>query len=112
MEIIKYANLAVRFILELCLLASLGYWGFHSGKNGIVQALLGIGTPLLAAVIWGTFLSPKAAVSIAPSLQLIMEIVLFGLAAAALYAAGRLGLGAVLVVAYAVNRLLIYVWDQ
>ena len=31
MEVIKAVNVALRFLLELCVLAALGYWGFKSG---------------------------------------------------------------------------------
>ena len=31
LEVIKAANLALRFLLELCALGALGYWGFKTG---------------------------------------------------------------------------------
>ena len=31
MIVLKYANLALAFLLELCALAALGYWGFVTG---------------------------------------------------------------------------------
>ncbi|EGG37973.1 conserved domain protein [Paenibacillus sp. HGF5] len=49
----KILNLALRFILELILLFSIGYWGFHFGSGLVAQVALGIGLPLLTAVIWG-----------------------------------------------------------
>jgi hypothetical protein len=33
MEIIKSADLLLRFLLELCILATLGYWGFKTGEG-------------------------------------------------------------------------------
>lgn len=105
MLILKSINLAVRFLLELCILAALGYWGFHIGKSLFLKAAVGIGAPLLAAVVWGTFLSPKASIPL-PRLQgLLLEIAVFGLAAAALYAAGRPALCAVFVVIAVINRI-------
>jgi len=47
----KSANLLVRFLLELFALGTLGYWGFASGGNLFVKILLGLGTPILAAVV-------------------------------------------------------------
>ena len=42
----KLWNLAIRFILELILLFSIGYWGFHYGSGLMAQVGLGIGLPL------------------------------------------------------------------
>lgn len=33
MEIIKMLNIGIRFLLELCLLTILGYWGFKTAGN-------------------------------------------------------------------------------
>jgi hypothetical protein len=57
LEVIKGANLALRFLLELCALGALGYWGFKTGGGLIAKIGLGIGAPLVAAVVWGTFVS-------------------------------------------------------
>ncbi len=62
MELIKGAHLALRFLLELCALSALGYWGFKTGSGAVAKISLGIGTPLMAAIVWGTFLSPQAPV--------------------------------------------------
>ena len=35
LEVIKGANLALRYLLELCALGALGYWGFKTG-GGLV----------------------------------------------------------------------------
>lgn len=55
----KAANLVLRFLLELGALAALGYWGLHTGSNELLHWLLGIGVPLLAAVVWGLFIAPR-----------------------------------------------------
>jgi hypothetical protein len=61
MELIKSVNLALRFLLELCALAALAYWGFQLGKGLIAKIGLGIGAPLLAAVVWATLVAPQLA---------------------------------------------------
>jgi hypothetical protein len=33
MRLFKSVNLALRFLLELCALAALAYWGFQTGKD-------------------------------------------------------------------------------
>ena len=44
-------NLTLRFILEICALVSLSYWGFQSGQGILMKLGLGIGAPLLIAII-------------------------------------------------------------
>ena len=52
LELIKDLNLALRFILELCALVALGDWGFKTGSGALAKIALGIGTLLVAAVVW------------------------------------------------------------
>ena len=87
-------NLALRFLLEIAALVAIGYWGF-SQHTGIWRFIIGIGGPLLAAVLWGTFAVPddpsrsgKAPVPIPGVIRLVLELSLFGFAAWALYDAG------------------------
>jgi hypothetical protein len=87
-------NLAFRFLLEIAALVAIGYWGF-SQHTGILRFIIGIGGPLLAAVLWGTFAVPddpsrsgKAPVPVPGVLRLLLELSLFGFAAWALYDAG------------------------
>ena len=64
LEWIKGATLALRFLLELCALGALGYWGFKTGGGALAKVGLGLGVPLVAAVVWGTFVAPKALVKV------------------------------------------------
>ncbi|WP_157075934.1 YrdB family protein [Neobacillus fumarioli] len=73
-------HLAIRFILEICALVSLGYWGFHTDQGYMVKVLLGIGSPLLLAIIWGTFVSPKASIPVRGMKRLCLELIIFGIA--------------------------------
>jgi hypothetical protein len=84
MIVIESLNLLVRFLLELCMLGAVGYWGFKTGDGAAMKALLGVGTPLLMAVVWGTFISPKATVELPARAWIALQAVLFGVAAAAL----------------------------
>ena len=78
----------VAFLLELCALAALGYWGAQAG-HGVWAYVLAALTPLTAAVIWGIFLSPRAPVRVptVPKVALRLAVLLGG--ALALAAAGR-----------------------
>lgn len=112
MESLKLANLALRFILELCAFTALGYWGFQTGTTLLWKIVLGLGAPLLAIVLWGTFVAPKAAVKVPPAAKLMIELVVFAAAVAALAAARQTSLALLLALVYTVNRLLIFVWRQ
>ena len=105
-------NLLVRFLLELCALAALGYWGFVVGEGLLVKTMLGIGAPLLAAVVWGLFVAPKATVPLCLPLRLAPEVLVFGSATVTLFATEHLLLAVVLSIAAAVNRALIFAWGQ
>lgn len=107
----KSANLLVRFLLELFALGALCYWGFASGENVFVKVFLGLGAPVLAAVVWGLFVSPKAAVPLAMPLRLLPEALVFGSAAAALLATGHPVLAVGFTVVAVVNRLLVIFWE-
>jgi Protein of unknown function (DUF2568) len=109
----RYANLALRFVLELAGLAAFGYAGFAVPDGLALKVLLGLGGPIIAAVLWGVFASPRARVPLpGRAAQIAFESVWFGSAAAALAVAGRAWLGLALVVFFMINRLLMYLWRQ
>ena len=112
MTILKSANLALSFLLELCMLAALGYWGFKTGNGVVTQLLLCLGVPLLAAVVWGIFLAPASSRRLRGPLHLALEFVIFGLAFIALYVAGQPVLAGIFVIIYVINKVLQYVWRQ
>ena len=107
--IVKSANLLLRFLLEL---GALGYWGFHAADGFIAKLGLGLGAPLIAAVVWGLFVSPKAAVPLSTPLWLLVQAGVFGAAIAGLIAAGRPSLAWTLGLAVVINGVLMYVWGQ
>ncbi len=83
--IVQYAVMALFFFLELATLAALMYWGFHMDKEILMKTVLGIGTPILVAIIWGTFIAPKASIPVAVPLRIFLQLIIFGSAVAALY---------------------------
>jgi hypothetical protein len=91
---LKSANFAVKFLLELPAFAVLGYWGATVGHGGLAVRLA-IAAPLAAAVLWGLFAAPRARRRLPASARIPLELAVFGLAAAALAAAGSLA-GAVI----------------
>ena len=111
-EVIKGANLLLRFLLELCALGALGYWGFKTGNATITKIALGVGAPLVAAFVWGVFVSPRAPVELPGLVVLLLQVLVFGSAAAALVATGHRTLAVVFGVIVVINAVLMYVWGQ
>jgi hypothetical protein len=100
-------NMTLRFVLELCALGALGYWGFIAGAGTLGKMVLGLGAPILAAVLWGMFVAPKAAILLQDPAKLLVELVVFGAAAAGLFAAGQPFWAGALLVVYGINRWLL-----
>ena len=74
-------NLLLRFLLELCVLAVAGYWGW-SVSEGFTRFLLLLGVPLLLAVVWGTFAVPsdpsrsgRAPIPVPGVVRLLIELI-------------------------------------
>jgi hypothetical protein len=110
--VIKNANLALRFLLELCALVALGYWGFRTGSGLLAKIGLGIGVPLLTVVIWGAFVAPNAAVHLPEPVPFILGLFILELAAAALAAAERLAVAVAFGVIVVINAVLMVIWRQ
>lgn len=112
MEAFKLLNLGIRFLLELCILIIFGYWGFKTGNSTLMKFLLGIGSPILFAVVWGTFLAPKSSMRLGEPWLFLLEVVLFALAIWAFYSTGKLNLTITFGVIYLLNKILMIIWRQ
>ncbi len=110
--ILKAGNLALRFLLELCMLAALGYWGIQIGQGTLAKIALGVGVPLLVAVVWGVFCAPKAAKRLQGPALPLAELVLLGAAALALYATGHPALAGTFAALVIGTTVLMQVWGQ
>jgi hypothetical protein len=89
MLVFQYALMGLSFLLELCGLAAFFYWGFHMNRGWFINSLLGLGTPLLVAIFWGTFIAPKASIPVTFPVRIILKLIVFSFAAAALYFSGK-----------------------
>ena len=112
MDLIKSANLALRFLLELCALAATAYWGATGDRRRGRRILLAVATPLAVGVVWMLFVAQGATIHTHPVVRFLVELAVFAAAASALLRRGRVALAAVLGLSYAVNRALMAVWDQ
>jgi len=97
--------------MEFGVVIGFGYWGFHSGQNTSTKVLLGIGAPIVGFGFWGA-VDFRNAGTIAEPLRLIQELVLSGLAAVALYAAGAHIWGLMLGLVSLLHHGLVYVLDK
>lgn len=88
-------NDGLAFLLELLALVALAYWGFRTGDGLALKFVLGIGAPVLAAVVWGLFAATRATFGLAWPGVLLVKVIVFGAAVVALIAAGQLVLGIV-----------------
>lgn len=101
------ANDGFRFLLEVCGLTALSYWGFRAA-DGAMEWILGIGAPLAMAVVWGLFMSPKAPIRSEDPIRVAAEIAIFGAAVAGLAGAGRPGLALALGLAVGMRLLMTF----
>ena len=107
---LKNLNLALRFALELCALGFLAYWGVRSGRGAVLSTALGIGLPVLASAFWGSFVSPKARFGGSRMVRLLLGLVVFLPAAAALASLGHELLGIAYGTLTILNTALTYAW--
>jgi len=84
-------NLGVRFLLEMAGLLAIGFWGWNT-HSGLWRVLFGMGAPLLAAVLWGSFAVPddpsrsgRALVPVPGWVRLLLELAFFAFAVWALF---------------------------
>jgi Protein of unknown function (DUF2568) len=104
-------NDVLRFLLELAALGSLAYWGF-SEFGGVAQWVIGLGAPLLVAVVWGRFMSPKASHPTVDPVRFLIEFAVFGSGVAALFAADAPMLAVAFAVLAALHLALTFALDQ
>ena len=81
------AVLGLRFVLELCLLGALGLGGWAVTDGGPLGALVGVAAAVVGAVIWGTWIAPRARRRLPDPARFALETALFILGAAALWVA-------------------------
>jgi hypothetical protein len=104
-DMLRFA-LAVRFSLEICLVAVALWFPWHhsTGATAIVGS---VALAVVLVLTWGTFLSPKRRVEIGGSARQLLETALFGLAAAGLYSEGHWQLAATLIGIALIDKLVL-----
>lgn len=110
--VMRAGNLALRFLLELASLVTLGYWGASATDGAVGRVALGVGLPLAVAAFWGTFVAPRARVVLPTAVRMTLGLVVFACAAAALVDRGQVGLGISFAGASLLNAALMLLWRQ
>lgn len=93
--------------MEAGIVLALAYWGYQSGETTAMKLLLTIGAPLVGFGIWGAIDFHQAG-QMAEMLRLFEELVISGLVAVALYAAGQPLLGWALGILSVVYHISVY----
>jgi len=107
-DTVRFLNLGLRFVLELGALVALAWWGFHAGDSTASDLILGFGLPLLAAVVWGLFIAPRARFPVSLKVRAPVEMGIFLAAVLAFWGVGQRGLAVAFALLAAVSELLLY----
>ena len=107
-------NLAVRFLLEIVALISIGMWGWKQ-SDGWFRFIFAFGIPIILAAIWGTFAVPNdpsrsgaAPIVTAGFIRLIIELVFFAFGTWSLYSLGFTKAGLIFGIIVILHYLLSY----
>jgi hypothetical protein len=106
---VRNASLLLRFLLELAVYASVGYWGFTAPSRVAGQWLAGLGAPALLILAWGLFGSPRARFPLRGPARAGFETAWFGAGALALSAAGQVPPAIALAALFAADAALLQV---
>ena len=112
MNIIKQINQLLVFLVELGMLVSLGYAGFHMGKSILIKYVLAIALPLIAAIIWGIWEAPRSQYRLHQPFRSLLALLLFLSAAFLLYRTGKSGIASIFGIAAIITHLLALVLES
>jgi hypothetical protein len=98
--------LAIRFSLEICLVAVALWFPWHH-LTGTAAMAGSVALTVALALTWGNFLSLKRRVEIGGLARLLLETALFSFAAAALYSGGHWQLAAILIGIASIDKLVL-----
>jgi len=101
------ANLALRFALELSALAAFAAFGLSLDAGIVVRILVAVVAVAIFVAVWGRWRAPKSEHQLAGPAGLVLELVIFALAALALVAAGAPVLAAIFAALVVINEVLL-----
>lgn len=77
-----------------------------------MKFLLGLGSPILFAIVWGTFLAPKSSMRLDEPWLFLLELIVFVLTCWALFSTGKVDLTVAFGGIYVLNKILMVIWRQ
>ncbi|WP_040808746.1 YrdB family protein [Nocardia concava] len=113
MSVLKGANLALMFFLELAVLGAAAWWGATVSAPVAVRVLAAIAAPAVFIVVWALFGAAKDAKFAQTGWRrVLLEVLWFGAAAILLGVAGTPVAGIALFAVWFANGALRLVWGQ
>lgn len=88
MSFLKTTSMALAFLLELCMIFSLGYFGFHIGSDIFWKLILAISLPAAAIGLWSYFAAPKSVHRLQRPYLPVFRLILYTITAFLLYKTG------------------------
>lgn len=77
------------FLMELAMLAGIGFWGFQQGKTNLSRYGLAILLIAVAIVIWGTCMAPTSKFRLETNPRIFTESILFLITAFMIHKTGH-----------------------
>jgi hypothetical protein len=112
MAILRIANLALAFFLELGALFAVGAWAFSLDLGTPAKVLVAVAGVAVYIGLWAIFAAPKAATRLNNGPRAVFEVLWFGGAGILAAASGHTTFAIVFVVLAVVNRALLRLWHQ
>jgi hypothetical protein len=109
---LKECNRALRFLLEVAMILDVGLLGASTSLALSLRLLLGLDLPLLAMLVWGLLVAPKARHRLVDPWRLLVELALFALATLALWNRQFYLPASALMALFLLNRLALSLWRQ
>ncbi len=114
MNPLKMVNLALAFVLEMCLLVIFGFWGVSVSGSFFQKIILGAGLPILLALIWGKYLAPASKSRLKEPWLIFIKLFIFFLAILALFSLHQWIPAIIFGITSMVNIILLYIykWNE
>ena len=112
LNIVKGANLALAFALELAMLAAYAIWALSLDFNGWLRWGLAVVLVAAAVAVWAMWAAPNSGTRLGEPALTVLKLVLFALAALALLLARQPGWSAAFAAAAVINLALAWAWGQ
>jgi hypothetical protein len=109
---LKALQYLLAFLLEIALLLTYGYAGFHFGREFLDGLPFGIGLPLLLAVGWGIWMAPRARKRLRSPWRQVVALLLFLSAAGLLYQAHHTNLAVAFAGCAVLYTILSLIWKN